>query len=121
MSPDLKGDETGDLANEVCFQMLLVLRNNSLAIEKLQTALTSFNRTLSNSIKNYISVIGFLLDGLVQVFLRKAVITDPFIECFKAVLYERSWSLPLLKWSTFKQLLFLILLSTSPTTNNKQC
>ena len=40
----------------------------------------------------------------------KAVIVDTLVERFKVVLYERSWSLPLLKQSALKQLLFL----TSP-------
>ena len=40
----------------------------------------------------------------------KAVIVGTLVERFKVVLYERSWSVPLLKQSALKQLLFL----TSP-------
>ena len=86
----------------------------------LRNSLNSFNSTFSNYIKNYISVVVFLKEGLVQNALRKTVVTGTFIERFKAVLYKRSWSFPLLKQSALKQLLFLILLLTSPRTNVKQ-
>ena len=61
-----------------------------------RVSVTSFNSTLGNFIKNYISVAVFLKEGLLQVALRKAVVIGPFVERFKEVLYERSWSLPLL-------------------------
>ena len=57
----------------------------------------NFNSTLGDSIKNYISIVVFLKEGLVQVPLRKASAIAPFVERFTAVLYERSWSLPILK------------------------
>ena len=59
--------------------------------------LKSFNSTLSNSIKNYITVVVFLKEGLVQVALRMTVVIGSIVKRFKAVLYERTWSFPLLK------------------------
>lgn len=84
-----------------------------------KASLTNFKSTLGNSIKNYISIVVFLLKSGVRFALRKVVVIAPFLERFKAVLYERSRFLLLLKLSGIKQLLFLILLSKPPTANKK--
>ena len=60
----------------------------------MRLSLTGFNSTFGNSVKSCISEEAFLKEGLVQVALGKAAVIDPFVELFKAVLYERSWSLP---------------------------
>ena len=42
-----------------------------------------FNSTLEGVIKNYISIVVFLNEGLGQVSLRKASVIAPFVERFK--------------------------------------
>ena len=52
-----------------------------VALRKAQVLiLISFDCTLGNSVKNYISVLLFLKDGLLQVALRKVGLTCPFGE-----------------------------------------